>query len=126
MKAFKLLIMIIALIFTGCTEPEVSNTEQKTQMPADTISSPYYAERKAMVENQMIGRGIHEKEIINALLKVKRHLFVPEKYRSRAYGDHPLPIGEGQTISQPYIVAFMSQVLDLKRTDMVDEKGKTY
>jgi protein-L-isoaspartate(D-aspartate) O-methyltransferase len=76
-----------------------------------------------MVENQMITRGIDEKDIIDALMKVKRHLFVPDEYRSRAYGDHPLPIGEGQTISQPYIVAFMTQVLDLKRTDKVLEIG---
>lgn len=123
MKAFKLLIIIIALIFAGCVEPEVNNNEQKQRVSPDTATSPYYAERKQMVEDQMIRRGIHEKDIINALLKVKRHLFVPEEYRSRAYGDHPLPIGEGQTISQPYIVAFMTQVLNLKRTDKVLEIG---
>ena len=122
MKPFKLLIIIIALISVGCVE-EVNNTNQKQLVSTDTATSPYYAERKKMVEDQMIARGIHEKNIINAFLKVKRHLFVPEKYRSRAYGDHPLPIGEGQTISQPYIVAFMTQVLDLKRTDKVLEIG---
>jgi protein-L-isoaspartate(D-aspartate) O-methyltransferase len=123
MKPFKLLIIIIALIFTGCTEPEHNNNGQKQQLSAETSSSPYYAERKLMVDKQMIARGIHEKDIIEALMKVKRHLFVPTEYRSRAYGDHPLPIGEGQTISQPYIVAFMTQVLDLKRTDKVLEIG---
>jgi len=123
MKAFKLFIFIIALIFTGCVEPEVTNNEQKQQASPDTASSPYYAERKQMVENQMIARGIREQNIIEALLTVERHLFVPEQYRSGAYGDHPLPIGEGQTISQPYIVAFMTQVLDLKRSDKVLEIG---
>jgi protein-L-isoaspartate(D-aspartate) O-methyltransferase len=121
MKVFKLLIIIFALIPTGCVE-EVNN-EQKQQLSADTAFSPYYLERKQMVGEQIISRGIHEKEIIDAFLKVERHLFVPGEYRSRAYGDHPLPIGEGQTISQPYIVAFMTQVLDLKRTDRVLEVG---
>ena len=123
MKSFNLFIFIITLIFSGCVDAEITSTTQKQQTPVDAASSPYYAERKQMVEDQMIARGIHEKEIIDALLKVKRHLFVPEKLQSRAYGDYPLPIGEGQTISQPYIVAFMTQVLDLKRTDKVLEIG---
>ena len=121
--SFNLLLIIMILISAGCVEPELNNNEQKKQISPDTATSPYYAERKQMVEDQMIARGIHEKNIINALLKVERHLFVPEKLRSRAYGDHPLPIGEGQTISQPYIVAFMTQVLNLKRTDKVLEIG---
>ncbi len=110
------------LISAGCIDAGVNDTAQK-QTPADTASSSYYAARKAMVENQMIRRGIHEKDIIDALLKVERHLFVPENLRSRAYGDYPLPIGEGQTISQPFIVAFMTRVLNLKRTDKVLEIG---
>jgi protein-L-isoaspartate(D-aspartate) O-methyltransferase len=121
MKTFKLLIIIIALIPAGCVE--VNNNEQKKQHFAETASSPYYAERKQMVKEQIISRGIYEKEIIDAFLKFERHLVVPGEYRSRSYGDHPLPIGEGQTISQPYIVAFMTQVLDLKRTDRVLEVG---
>ena len=123
MKALKLLLVFIILISAGCVEAEVDNNGQKQQVSAETISSPYYAKRKQMVKDQMISRGIHEKDIIKAFLKVERHLFVPKRYRSRAYGDHPLPIGEGQTISQPYIVAFMTQVLDLKRTDKVLEIG---
>lgn len=122
MSSLRLLLVIIVLISASCIEAEVTVTAQK-ELPADAPSSPYYTARKQMVNDQMIARGIHEKNIINAFLKVKRHLFVPEKYRSRAYGDHPLPIGEGQTISQPYIVAFMTQVLDLKRTDKVLEIG---
>ena len=123
MKPFNLFFIVIILISAGCVEPEGNNNEQKQPVSSETTSSPYYAERKTMVEDQMIVRGIHEKNIINAFLKVKRHLFVPEEYRSRAYGDYPLPIGEGQTISQPYIVAFMTQVLDLKRSDKVLEIG---
>lgn len=123
MKALKLLLVFIVLISAGCVEAEVNNNGQKQKISAETTSSPYYAKRKQMVEDQMISRGIHEKDIIEAFLKVERHLFVPKRYRSRAYGDHPLPIGEGQTISQPYIVAFMTQILDLKRTDKVLEIG---
>ena len=119
---FNLLFMFILLISARCVE-EINNNGQKKPVLTETTSSHYDAERKQMVEDQMIARGIHEKEIIDALLKVKRHLFVPEKLQSRAYGDYPLPIGEGQTISQPYIVAFMTQVLDLKRTDKVLEIG---
>ena len=122
MSSLRLLLLIIILISAGCVE-EVNNNGRNHQVSADVTSSPYYAERKAMVDSQMIARGIHNNEIINALLKVERHLFVPERYRNQAYGDHPLPIGEGQTISQPYIVAFMTQILDLKRTDKVLEIG---
>jgi protein-L-isoaspartate(D-aspartate) O-methyltransferase len=122
MKMFKLLLIIIVLISAGCIDAGVNDTAQK-QTPSDTTSSSYYAARKAMVEKQIISRGIHEKDIIDALLKVERHLFVPEYLRGRAYGDFPLPIGEGQTISQPYIVAFMTRVLNLKRTDKVLEIG---
>ncbi len=122
MRIFKLLLIIIVLVSSGCIDAGVNDTSQK-QTPADATSSDYYAVRKAMVANQIISRGIHEKDIIDALMKVERHLFVPEKLRSRAYGDYPLPIGEGQTISQPYIVAFMTRVLNLKRTDKVLEIG---
>ena len=71
--------------------------------------------RKQMVEEQIIARGIRDKRVINAMLKVPRHLFVPEKYRREAYNDYPLPIGYGQTISQPYIVALMTEELRLKK-----------
>ena len=103
----------------GCQETEVN----KRQISGDTMSPPYFSERKQMVEDQIIARGIHDKKIIEAFLKVERHRFVPEKYISRAYGDHPLPIGEGQTISQPYIVAYMTYILNLSKTDKVLEIG---
>jgi len=76
-----------------------------------------------MVERQIMARGITDQKIIGAFLKVERHLFVPKKYIQRAYGDHPLPIGEGQTISQPYIVAHMTHQLGLSKTDKVLEIG---
>jgi len=79
--------------------------------------------REVMVESQIIDRGIKDREVIRAMKTVPRHLFVPEKYRGSAYADHPLPIGEGQTISQPYIVAFMTEALRLTPEDKVLEIG---
>ncbi len=79
--------------------------------------------RERMVTTQIIARGIKDPRVIKAMRKVPRHLFVPEKIRGSAYDDRPLPIGEGQTISQPYIVAFMSEVLDLSSRDRVLEIG---
>ena len=79
--------------------------------------------RENMVASQIIDRGITDPAVIRAMQKVPRHLFVPERYRASAYADHPLPIGEGQTISQPYIVAFMTEALRLKRGDRVLEIG---
>ncbi len=79
--------------------------------------------RKRMVEMQIISRGIKDRRVINAMLKVPRHLFVGENMKNQAYEDHPLPIGEGQTISQPYIVALMTESLGLKGGEKVLEIG---
>uniref|UniRef100_A0A7C4U8Q7 Protein-L-isoaspartate O-methyltransferase n=1 Tax=candidate division WOR-3 bacterium TaxID=2052148 RepID=A0A7C4U8Q7_UNCW3 len=79
--------------------------------------------RKKMVEEQIVQRGIKDSSVINAMLKVERHLFVPEEYKPYAYEDTPLPIGYGQTISQPYIVALMTELLNLKKEDKVLEIG---
>jgi protein-L-isoaspartate(D-aspartate) O-methyltransferase len=76
-----------------------------------------------MVEAQLAARGIKEGKILEAMRKVPRHLFVPENLLAHAYDDEPLPIGEGQTISQPYIVAYMTEILALKREDRVLEIG---
>ena len=72
----------------------------------------YEAERKKMVTEQLLTRGITNGDVVKSMLKVPRHLFVPIENRYRAYGDHPITIGEGQTISQPYIVALMSQLVN--------------
>ena len=69
--------------------------------------------RKEMVEEQLIPRGIKEQYVLDAFYKVARHKFIPEEQKEFAYADHPLPIGQGQTISQPYIVALMTQCLKL-------------
>ncbi len=79
--------------------------------------------RIQMVERQIRARGVKDKKVLSAMMKVPRHKFVLEKYLKKAYGDYPLPIGEGQTISQPYIVAVMTELLELKEGDKVLEIG---
>jgi protein-L-isoaspartate(D-aspartate) O-methyltransferase len=79
--------------------------------------------RSAMVKTQIEARGIRDERVIGAFLKVERHEFVLPEYLLLAYNDSPLPIEAGQTISQPYIVAFMTEALDLKPTDKVLEVG---
>ena len=80
-------------------------------------------QRLRMVETQIIPRDITDKNVLEALQKVPRHLFVPNAYRANAYADGPQPIGNDQTISQPYIVAIMTQLLDLDSADKVLEIG---
>ncbi|RLL86328.1 protein-L-isoaspartate(D-aspartate) O-methyltransferase [Petrotoga sp. Shatin.DS.tank11.9.2.9.3] len=80
-------------------------------------------ESRMMVEYQLKRRGISDEKVLNAFLKVKRHLFVPKNLEEYAYDDCPLPIGEGQTISQPYIIGLMLQLLELKENDVVLEIG---
>jgi len=79
--------------------------------------------RERMVEEQLKGRGIHEATVLGAFRKVKRHLFVPAELKESAYGDFPLSIGEDQTISQPYIVALMTECLNLTGEETVLEVG---
>jgi protein-L-isoaspartate(D-aspartate) O-methyltransferase len=79
--------------------------------------------RQHMVEDQIKGRGVTDSRVTEVMSSVPRHEFVPEDYRARAYQDHPLPIGYGQTISQPYIVAFMTEQLRPQPTDRVLEIG---
>lgn len=83
----------------------------------------YAQKRQSMVEKDIKGRGVKDRRVLDAMLKVPRHLFVDESQRNKAYADHPLPIGEGQTISQPYVVALMTEALHLKPTDRVLEIG---
>ena len=84
---------------------------------------PLQRQREQMVRTQLAERGIDDIRVLDAMRKVPRHKFVPEPYRPDAYGDHPLPIGEGQTISQPYIVAAMLEHLALQASDRVLEVG---
>jgi protein-L-isoaspartate(D-aspartate) O-methyltransferase len=100
---------------TACTKVE--------EMTEDIEPTEYCKLREKMVKTQIEARGIKDIRVLSAMRKVPRHLFVPEKYRRWAYIDSPLPIGEGQTISQPYIVALMTELLNLKGDEKVLEIG---
>lgn len=105
-----ILLLMISVIFGNCNSQDTGNDK-------------YEALRVRMVQKQIKDRGIKNPKVINAMLDVPRHLFVPKEYRDQAYEDHPVPIGEDQTISQPYIVALMTEVLDLNKTSKVLEIG---
>ncbi len=95
----------------------------------DSCSEPtrgendFLEQRRYMVKAQIEARGIKDEQVLNAMLRVERHLFVPPNFRHLAYADRPLPIGHDQTISQPYIVALMTQALILKENEKVLEVG---
>ncbi len=118
--------MILAL-FAGCTVL----TPSQPVSPASPSPSPtpsgdealYTQQRERMVIETIRARGITDERVLEAMRAVPRHLFVPEHERDHAYGDYPLPIGFGQTISQPYIVALMTELLELKPGDKVLEIG---
>jgi protein-L-isoaspartate(D-aspartate) O-methyltransferase len=93
------------------------------QKPPASPSDPFALERRQMVDQQIRQRGVHDDRVLDAVEAVPRHLFVPTDQRRQAYQDHPLPIGEGQTISQPYIVALMTSLLDLDGDERVLEIG---
>ncbi|MBW2607537.1 MAG: protein-L-isoaspartate(D-aspartate) O-methyltransferase [Deltaproteobacteria bacterium] len=86
-------------------------------------SMKYKRQREEMIKRQIVARGITDEKVITAMRNVPRHLFVSEALTDQAYGDFPLPIGEQQTISQPYIVAEMTQALQLSKEDRVLEIG---
>jgi protein-L-isoaspartate(D-aspartate) O-methyltransferase len=91
--------------------------------PAPEKIDPYRKDRQMMIEKQIRQRGVKDPRVLAAMEKVPRHQFVPEDLESRAYEDNPLPIGEGQTISQPYIVAFMTEKMNLEGDEKVLEIG---
>jgi len=101
---------MISVIFGDCSSQERAKDD-------------YALQRQKMVDIQIKGRGIKDQQVIDAMLKVERHKFVLPEYLKMAYEDHPLPIGEGQTISQPYIVALMTELLHLNKSSKVLEIG---
>ena len=88
-----------------------------------SVPQAYARQKSDMLRRDIRARGITDEKVLRAMEVVPRHLFVPEMLRSRAYEDHPLPIGEGQTISQPYIVALMTEALKLDGSERVLEIG---
>jgi len=99
------------------TEPSPTPTE------AALPTSDYSQERSRMVDEQIAVRGIDDEAVLMAMRKIPRHAFVPESMINQAYADHPLPIGYGQTISQPFIVALMTQILNPKPGQRILEIG---
>ena len=92
-------------------------------MAAETQIDSFLTQRRSMVESQLRARGIRDERVLAAMFRVPRHEFVSEEHREQVYEDHPIPIGEGQTISQPYIVAIMLEALALDPSDTVLEIG---
>ncbi|MCC6274998.1 MAG: protein-L-isoaspartate(D-aspartate) O-methyltransferase [Leptospiraceae bacterium] len=87
------------------------------------MTDSYAKEREKMIKYQIEWRGVTDRKVIEALQKIPRHLFIPKNQRGLAYEDRPVPIGFGQTISQPYMVAYMTELLALKGTEKVLEIG---
>ena len=118
-------LLLAATLAAGCSAggdapKEARMNGSRTEAKDDAVFSE---ERRRMVETQLQARDIHDPKVLAAMKRVPRHVFVPENERRYAYGDSPLPIGSGQTISQPYIVAYMTQALDLQPSDRVLEVG---
>ncbi len=125
----KFLALIIIVIIISCifysfrpfiNRGDVSIANGKE---AKSKAEDYAQQREMMVEQQMVARGIKSKKVLDAMNSVPRHMFVPVGYRRGSYFDQPLPIGSGQTISQPYIVALMTEMLDVDNDDIVLEIG---
>jgi protein-L-isoaspartate(D-aspartate) O-methyltransferase len=87
------------------------------------LEQRFAAMRETMISTQIAARGVTDPRVLEAMRRVPRHRFVPEEYQKEAYEDYPLPIGEGQTISQPYIVAFMTEILQVQPGQKVLEIG---
>src|SRR3972149_4628816 len=120
MKWQVLLVILMFLVFScGKTEEKDSSMENNTQSDSLRMQE----KRGWMVKAQIESRGVKDSMVLKAMRKVPRHLFVPKSYQEEAYADEPLPIGEGQTISQPYIVALMTELLGLKGGERVLEIG---
>lgn len=123
------LVFLIVIVLSGCVS--VSDQIEITHGYSENFTSiknqfqylDWKKEANAMVNQQIIARGITDKRVIEVMKNTPRHQFVPSKYRTEAYDDGPLPIGEGQTISQPYIVALMTELLQIKGGEKVLEIG---
>lgn len=112
---------LLQLLPSGAkTQPSHNRANERSTMPTER---DYEIQRVEMVEYQIRRRGISDPRVLQAFLDVPRHRFVPEAYRDASYSDRPLPIGEGQTISQPYMVARMTEALALSGHERVLEVG---
>jgi protein-L-isoaspartate(D-aspartate) O-methyltransferase len=117
----RVLASVGALLVLAGVYLRVSRTASPAATPDDEAA--FAAARQAMVDEGVVGWGVHDEAVVAAMRAVPRHRFVPEEFLDQAYANHPLPIGYGQTISQPYIVALMTQELELEEGDRVLEIG---
>lgn len=121
---YVLAVMICSTILISCqTSTQTPRMGATPTQSAGEGTDPRAAERANMVKFTIEQRGVSDPDVLEAMRSVPRHKFVPESYQGLAYGDHPLPIGYGQTISQPYIVALMTEALDLRTDGKVLEIG---
>jgi len=118
---YPILVLVSIVLLSGCITEE-SRTGINKNITTEG-ESRWINARNAMVEVDLMGRDITDKKVLDAMSKVPRHEFIPEDLRGQAYEDHPVPIGYGQTISQPYIVALMTQSLKLNGSEKVLEIG---
>ncbi|MFN2443690.1 MAG: protein-L-isoaspartate(D-aspartate) O-methyltransferase, partial [Thermoanaerobaculia bacterium] len=112
--------LLIAALATGCAMEGMRGARVGDRAASD---DPFVRARQQMVSDQLVARGIGDPDVLEAMRKVPRHRFVPQEVAAQAYEDQPLPIGFDQTISQPFIVAYMTQALDLVPSDRVLEIG---
>lgn len=118
-------ILLAAAALVACRQEAGVPGVKAAKAPAAGVAAPdaRQGQRQEMVRTQLQGRDITDEAVLAVMEQVPRHLFVPEAERARAYADHPLPIGLRQTISQPYIVAYMTQALGVEEGDRVLEIG---
>lgn len=118
-----LFLLVLAIVVLIVIRLRTTTEMAIPQVTPGASEDPYLQERLAMVSQTIEARGVTNPDVLEAMRTVPRHLFVPAEYLDEAYADHPLPIGYGQTISQPYIVAWMTELLELKPGDKVLEIG---
>lgn len=127
---YRLSALLFLLLLLGCSPaqtpqptPSPSPADSGSARPSPELVDPFVEARTRLVETGIVGLGIDDPAVIEAMRTTPRHEFVPADFLDMAYENHPLPIGYGQTISQPYIVALMSQELDVEPGDRVLEIG---
>ncbi len=120
---FVILIILVLVNQIDIIDKNSSNTNASQKYTENQSLDEFYESRKSMIENHMKARDIYDEKVLAVVEKVPRHRFVPDNLVANAYDDRPLPIGYGQTISQPYIVALMTQELNVDKNDKVLEIG---
>lgn len=129
--AILLVVLVICIAFFGWHRLDQrrqagvadGSSSAPTATGTDALAGGFERSRREMLKSQIEGRGVKDKEVLRAMAAVPRHEFVLPEYVDQAYADHPLPIGYGQTISQPYIVAVMTELLQLRTDSRVLEVG---